>query len=201
MNHARRNTVSALQWCIGLELFLQIRDPWRVFLTTDHPNGGPFTAYPDIIQLLMDKGTRSQVLGALPERSRRRCHLSEMEREYSLSEIVIISRAGTARALGLENKGHLGPGADADIAIYAPAANWGTTFRRARWVIKAGEVVVRDGTVIQNATGRTLCVNPEWDSQFLPDLRSHFERRYSLDFENYAVQDEYVPRREVIECT
>lgn len=200
MNYARRNTVSALQWCIGLELFLQIQDPWRVFLTTDHPNGGPFTAYPDIIQLLMDRGTRTRALETMPERARRRCHLSELEREYSLSEIVVISRAGTARALDLKNKGHLGVGADADIAIYSPAADWATTFRQARWVIKGGQVVVRDGVVIQNATGRTFCVNPEWDSQFLPDLRGHFEQHYSLDFENYAVQDEYVPRCEVIQC-
>jgi formylmethanofuran dehydrogenase subunit A len=36
-----KNLVNALQWAIGLELFLLIRDPWRVYLTTDHPNGGP----------------------------------------------------------------------------------------------------------------------------------------------------------------
>ena len=35
-----KSFVNALQWAIGLELFLLIEDPWRVFLTTDHPNGG-----------------------------------------------------------------------------------------------------------------------------------------------------------------
>ena len=39
---------NALQWAIGLELFLLIDDPWRVFFTTDHPNGAPFTTYPEI---------------------------------------------------------------------------------------------------------------------------------------------------------
>ncbi|TIX48772.1 MAG: formylmethanofuran dehydrogenase subunit A, partial [Mesorhizobium sp.] len=34
-----------MQWAIGLELFLLIDDPWRVFFTTDHPNGAPFTVY------------------------------------------------------------------------------------------------------------------------------------------------------------
>ncbi|HSB52882.1 MAG TPA: formylmethanofuran dehydrogenase subunit A, partial [Gemmatimonadales bacterium] len=34
-----KNFVNALQWAIGLELFLLVTDPWRVFLTTDHPNG------------------------------------------------------------------------------------------------------------------------------------------------------------------
>ena len=39
-----RSFVNALQWAIGLELFLLVDDPWRIFLTTDHPNGAPFHA-------------------------------------------------------------------------------------------------------------------------------------------------------------
>ena len=54
-----KNYVNALQWCIGLELFLMIKDPWRVFLTTDHPNGAPFTSYPELIRLLMDSDFRN----------------------------------------------------------------------------------------------------------------------------------------------
>ncbi len=38
--------VSALQWVVGLELFLLAADPWRMVLSTDHPNGGSFLAYP-----------------------------------------------------------------------------------------------------------------------------------------------------------
>ncbi|NOR70594.1 MAG: formylmethanofuran dehydrogenase subunit A, partial [Methylomarinum sp.] len=34
-----QNFVNALQWAIGLEIFLLVKDPWRIFLTTDHPNG------------------------------------------------------------------------------------------------------------------------------------------------------------------
>ena len=36
-----KSFVNALQWAIGLELFLLIEDPWRIALTTDHPNGAP----------------------------------------------------------------------------------------------------------------------------------------------------------------
>ena len=43
----RPDYYGTLQWAVGLELFLLIDDPWRVFFTTDHPNGAPFTAYPD----------------------------------------------------------------------------------------------------------------------------------------------------------
>ena len=42
----------ALQWAIGLEIFLLSKDPWRIVLSTDHPNGGSFANYPLIIKLL-----------------------------------------------------------------------------------------------------------------------------------------------------
>ncbi len=54
--------VSALQWAIGLELFLLSQDPWRVVLSTDHPNGGSFLSYPALIQLLMDRSVRDERL-------------------------------------------------------------------------------------------------------------------------------------------
>ena len=48
------NLVNAVQWAVGLELLLLINDPWRIFLTTDHPNGACFWRYPEIIHLLMN---------------------------------------------------------------------------------------------------------------------------------------------------
>ena len=47
-----KSYVHALQWAIGLETFLLCEDPWRIFLTTDHPNGAPFYTYPHLIRLL-----------------------------------------------------------------------------------------------------------------------------------------------------
>ena len=55
LEYKEKAAVSALQWAIGLELFLLAKDPWRVVLSTDHPNGGSFLAYPQLIQLLMDR--------------------------------------------------------------------------------------------------------------------------------------------------
>ncbi len=46
MVYKDKAAVSALQWAIGLELFLLSQDPWRVILSTDHPNGGSFLSYP-----------------------------------------------------------------------------------------------------------------------------------------------------------
>ena len=55
----------ALQWAVGLELFLLIDDPWRVFFTTDHPNGAPFTAYPKLFELLMSREARNEMAAGL----------------------------------------------------------------------------------------------------------------------------------------
>ncbi len=200
MTYRRRNLVNAIQWCIGLELLLLVEDPWRVFLTTDHPNGGPFTAYPDIIRLAMDRDYRAEVLETLPARARKRTILAELEREYSLYEIATVTRAGTARALGLKRKGHLGVGADADVAVYSPQADRAAMFSRACYVVKDGRVVVRDGELVEDFPGRTFCVAPPWDRGVEADVRAHFERAYTVAFENYPVQDEYLPHNEVVAC-
>src|SRR5437588_6751039 len=57
--------VAALQWAVGLELFLLAKDPWRVVLSTDHPNGGTFLSYPELIRLLMDRAYRDERLKAV----------------------------------------------------------------------------------------------------------------------------------------
>ena len=61
-----------LQWAIGLELFLLVQNPWQVFLTTDHPNGGCFWRYPEIVQLLMDVDFRREQIRKLPPTARER---------------------------------------------------------------------------------------------------------------------------------
>ena len=94
-----RNFVNALQWCIGLEIFLLVQDPWRVFLTTDHPNGAPFTSYPHLIRLLMDKSFRADMLATINKDAANASILSTLDREYSLYEIAVITRAAPARSL------------------------------------------------------------------------------------------------------
>ena len=66
--YKEKSFVHALQWAIGLEWYLLVRDPWRVAMSTDHPNGGSFLAYPEIVQLLMDRTYRQEVLKPVPAR-------------------------------------------------------------------------------------------------------------------------------------
>jgi len=117
-SYQERVYMHALQWAIGLELFLLSKDPWRLVLSTDHPNGGSFMMYPRLIRLLMDREFRNEQIRGVNQRAVRKTVLSDLSREYTLQEIAIITRAGPARALGLQHKGHLGIGADADLTLY-----------------------------------------------------------------------------------
>ena len=129
----------ALQWAIGLELFLLSKDPWRVILSTDHPNGGSFMSYPRLIKLLMDKSFRDDEIKRANQKAIDQTTLRELDREYTLNEIAIITRAGPARALGLQqHKGHLGVNADADITIYDDIEDKEMMFNAPRYVIKSG---------------------------------------------------------------
>ncbi|HET6837167.1 MAG TPA: formylmethanofuran dehydrogenase subunit A [Gemmatimonadales bacterium] len=181
--------VSALQWAIGLELFLLSQDPWRVVLSTDHPNGGSFLSYPALIQLLMDRGVRDERLKQVNPKLLAGSALADgLAREYTLNEIAIITRAGPARLLGLKHKGHLGVGADADVAIYSRNTDIAQMFSSPRYVIKAGEMMVDEGELRRAPSGRRLRLRPGYDEALLPDLRRHFEAYSTIAFENYPVQ-------------
>jgi formylmethanofuran dehydrogenase subunit A len=185
-----RNLVHALQWAIGLEWFLRVDDPWRVALSTDHPNGGSFLSYPRIIALLMDGGLRAETLARLPARVRERSALNDLSREYTLSEIAIVTRAGPARILGLSHKGHLGPGADADVTIYAPDDDRRRMFALPRYVIKGGEVVVDDGELRAAPDGRTLLVRREVDPSVRDELETWFREESSIHPANFRVGED-----------
>jgi formylmethanofuran dehydrogenase subunit A len=184
-----RNFVNALQWAIGLELFLLVEDPWRIFLTTDHPNGAPFTTYPRLIRLLMDRSYRNDMLRAINPAAAAASTLGSIAREYSLSEIAILTRAGPARILGLRDRGHLAPGAVADIAVYGEQADKAAMFARPDYVFKDGRLIVRDGELVDLAWGATHVARPSFDRAIERPLRDHFERYMTIRLENFAIAD------------
>ncbi len=187
-----KSFVHALQWAIGLEWYLLVNDPWRVGMSTDHPNGGSFLAYPQIVQLLMDRTYRQEVLKHVHPRVLERSTLKDLDREYSLYEIAIITRAGPARMLGLKDKGHLGVGADADVTIYTPGADKRAMFELPRFGIKGGEVVVEQGEIRREVEGRSLYVAPAYDEERVPDIKKWFESYYTIQFANYPVDPHYL---------
>ena len=192
IKYRNKSLVHALQWAIGLEWYLLVNDPWRVVMSTDHPNGGSFLAYPQIIRLLMDRTYRQDVIKTCHPQVRERSTLGDLDREYTLNEIAIITRAGPARILGLKDKGHLGAGADADITIYTPHDNKETMFELPRMVIKSGRVIVEQGEIRDPLNGKTLHVQPDYDHEVEADIQTWFEKYYSIRWRNYPVDLSYL---------
>jgi len=201
IKYRNKSLVNAWQWAIGLEWYLMVNDPWRVVMSTDHPNGGSFLAYPQIIRLLMDSTYRKDVLKTVHRDVVEGSVLADLDREYSLNEIAVITRAGPARLLGLKNKGHLGPGADADVTIYTPHENKETMFELPRYVIKSGRILVEEGDLRESLLGKTLHVAPEYDSSIENDISDWFEQYYSIRFRNYPVSDDYLHEAETVPCS
>ncbi len=192
IKYRNKSLVHALQWAIGLEWYLLVEDPWRVVMSTDHPNGGSFLAYPQIIRLLMDRTYRQDILKTCHPEVCQRCTLGDLDREYTLNEIAIITRAGPARILGLKDKGHLGVGGDADITIYTPHENKETMFELPRMVIKSGRVIVEQGEIRDPLNGKTLHVQPDYDHDVESDIQLWFEKYYSIRWRNYPVDLSYL---------
>jgi formylmethanofuran dehydrogenase subunit A len=189
-SYKEKAAVATLQWAVGLELFLLARDPWRVVLSTDHPNGGSFLSYPALIQLLMRREARDEQLKrANPKLLAGSALADGLDREYTLNEIAIVTRAGPARILGLRQKGHLGVGADADITVYARDADIAKMFSSPRFVLKGGQLVVEEGHLRRAPQGRRLHVRPPFDESILRDVRKHFDNYATVAFDNYAVRD------------
>ena len=192
----------ALQWAIGLELFLMSEDPWRMVLSTDHPNGGSFMSYPKLIRLLMDREFRRAEMARVNERALRATALADgLDREYTLREIAIVTRAGPARLLGLAHKGHLGIGADADITIYEEQEDKELMFSAPRYVLKGGELVIEDHEFRSDCEGRVLHVAPDYDPAIVERIRPFFEDYYSMRFDNYPVDDAYLGKHEIVHAT
>ncbi len=68
------------------------------------------------------------------------------------------------------------------------------------YVLKDGEVIVRDGEAITSFRGRTLFADADSSLPLPADLVENFGSFYSIALSNYAVEDEYVARPEVIPC-
>ncbi len=212
--YKKSNYVNAIQWGIGLELALLVKDPWRIFMTTDHPNGAPFFKYPKVISWLVSQKARDKKLSKINKEAKRRLALPAIDREYTLYELAIITRAGTAKSLKLSHKGHLGSGADADVAIYDfdpsridPSRDYARlrkALSKASYTIKNGRIVSKNGEVIEYVNGKTFWVrsrvSEEVKNVMLADLESKFKDYYTIELDNYAVREDYLKNPQRIEA-
>ncbi len=172
--------VHSLQWAIGLELFLRIENPWQIFLTTDHPNGAPFTAYPHIVRLLCDADFRQHCFEHLHPDVRSTSSLPSLPREYTLDEIAIVTRSAPARSLGLQQYGSLEAGSVANLCLFQQNANKEAMFVQPKWVIRNGRIAVQDGNVKEEV--------PKTSFQIQLPLNTEIERFMAKDWKLFYQQ-------------
>ena len=212
--YKKKNYVNTIQWVIGLEVALLANDLSRVFIATDHPNAGLFTDYPLIFAWLMSKKAREDTMKGLNQRALKRSALPAIDRELTLYDIAYMTRASPAKLLGLEKtKGHLGIGADADVAIYdidpmrmdlsKEYDKVIKAFRRAWLVIKDGEIVVRNGEIINPLVkGSTYYVNPEVPEPLEKDLyrliHDKIKQYYSITYESFIIDENELLRPKAV---
>ena len=188
VKYKEKSFVHGLQWAVGLELFLRVKNPWQIAMSTDHPNGGSFLSYPKIIAYLMCRDRRNELLNRLPPKVRERSRLGDLDRQYTLSEIITITRAAPARMLGLSSKGHLGPGADADICVYTPNDDPEAMFSVPHRVYKGGKIVLEETDLRQATSAPILAVQRPYEMQALGDeLRGWIEQHICVQYSNFGV--------------
>ena len=186
----------AVQWAVGIELFLLVTDPWRVFFTTDHPNGAPFTAYPRLFELLMSRDARDEMAAGLPKSAMALSTLAAVAREYTLEEVAIMTRAAPAKLLGLKDRGHLGSGAIADVAVYRKDKSVAKMFGQAAYVFKDGDLVVKDGEITHYRWGKALSLNPPVEKAMVRRVEEYHEQRYGLSLDWFTFPDSAIAREE-----
>ena len=67
----------------------------RCYITTDHPNAGPFTRYPRVIKWLMSAKAREAQINAFKHKDKvlSQTSIGSLDREISLYELAQMTRA------------------------------------------------------------------------------------------------------------
>jgi formylmethanofuran dehydrogenase subunit A len=182
--------VHGLLWSIGMELFLRIEDPMQVFLTTDHPNGGPFTAYPHLIHLLTSYDFRMSIFERLHADVRASSPLPSLKREYTLDEIIKMTRLGPARSLGLVGRGSLQAGDLGDVVVYEKSPNMEKMFGRPRMVFRRGKLVFRDGEFLADSMKSTVVADVQANTSFDKHLSKLWREQYGYSTEMIRVRSD-----------
>ncbi|MFX1481746.1 MAG: formylmethanofuran dehydrogenase subunit A [Promethearchaeota archaeon] len=197
---------NSVQWTIPLEFALNVDDVWRCIVSTDHPNAGPFTKYPLVFSWLMSKKQRDIWMEDMHKFAHERSILSTIEREWSLNELAISTRAAPAKILGIEkSKGHLGVGADADVAVYDVDVTKVDLAKNPEKIIKTfstsyltflgGKQVSKKGNVKDTGNEGVMTVHPQLNEDLWKRINKELEKKmnawYSHSFYNYPVPERY----------
>ena len=137
----------------------------------------------------MDRSFRNDMLATINKDAAASSILGSIDREYSLYDIAIMTRAAPARSLGLKNRGHLGSGSIADITVYNDVKNKEKMFEKPLYVFKDGELVAKNGKIVKVTTGGTHVLRPEYDKSIERSLKSYFDKYQTIKLGNCKIDD------------
>jgi formylmethanofuran dehydrogenase subunit A len=89
----------------------------------------------------------------------------------------------------------LGVGAQADITVYRPNTNMETMFACPHLVFKRGKIIVRDGVIVDWASGATHTIRPQWERTGVERFRNYIEQHHTLAMEQFVISDEELELR------
>ncbi len=126
----------------ALDLALQYQGPNLAFSALG-PTRAPSKTYPRMFAWLLDRSARQDEWDE-----------EVSAREFTLSDWAWATRALPAKVLGLADRGHLSPGARADVAIYdlpgeSSSQSLPEFLGRVHTLIKGGEVVIDNYQIIK----------------------------------------------------
>jgi formylmethanofuran dehydrogenase subunit A len=153
----------------------------------------------------MSQEAREKTFGECHAWARDRSDLGGVDRELSLYDIAILTRANPARTVGISHrKGSLGIGADGDVTIYnidptkLNTRNYEqviSNFEQAEYTIKDGQVVSAQGEIKMIPEKRTyysdITVKDEGEKEMLLDVKEWF-KYYTVGFANYPTPEKYL---------
>ena len=191
IEYKNTSLIHAWQWAIGLEWYLMVQDPWRVVMSTDHPNGGSFLAYPQIIRLLMDRTYRQDLLKTAPRKVREQSALAGLDRQYTL----VGNRHHHPGRARLESSASSTRATSARVPTPISRSIRPTRTRRPCSPCRVSsssraEIIVEQGEIREETYGKTLHVAPDYDRDVETDIQRWFEESYSIQWRNYPVDVE-----------
>jgi formylmethanofuran dehydrogenase subunit A len=140
----------------------------------------------------MDRSFRNEVLSTIHPEAQKMTTLASIEREYTLQEIAIMTRAGAAKLIGLKDRGGLSAGNWADITVYTDNNDRQVMFEKPDYVFKDGQLVVVDGKVVSTKWGTTHTVKPDFDPSVEKGLKDYFDRFLTMKLGNFKISDDEI---------
>jgi formylmethanofuran dehydrogenase subunit A len=140
----------------------------------------------------MDKTYRNEVFSLISPDAQAMSTLASIDREYSLYEIAIMTRAGAAKLVGLHDRGHLGVGGAADITVYSDNPDREKMFMKPDYVFKDGQLVVKDGNIVKVTWGATHTVKPEFDRSIEKEISKYYDSFHTVKMQHVKVSNDEI---------